>query len=102
MIEARDSLLADRYRIGGQLGSGGAGVVLRAQDERLNRPVAIKVLHAGSATPIDRARFEREARAAARVDHPNIVKVFDVDTVEGDIFIVMELCDGPTLANRIA
>lgn len=101
-IEARDSLLAGRYRIGGRLGTGGAGTVLRAHDERLNRPVAIKVLHAGSASPIDQSRFRREARTAARVDHPNIVKIFDVDTVDGDLFIVMELCAGPTLAARIS
>jgi serine/threonine-protein kinase len=101
-IEARDSLLADRYRIGGQLGTGGTGRVFRAIDERLNRPVAIKVLRASLATPMDRARCEREARAAARVDHPNIVKVFDVDTLGDDFFIVMELCAGSTLAARIA
>src|SRR6187549_1547178 len=87
---AQDSLLADRYRIGAQLGTGGAGTVFRADDERLKRPVAIKVLRAGSADPNDRARFEREAMAAARVDHPNIVKVFDVDTVDEDLYIVME------------
>ncbi len=80
------------YRIESRLGVGGMGEVYRAVHERLNRPAAIKVLHANEAAdPTFQARFLREARAAAALSHPNIVEVFDFGD-QGDIsFLVMEL-----------
>jgi serine/threonine-protein kinase len=92
-----------RYELGPLLGQGGMARVHRGTDRRLGRAVAIIVL----AEPFDRdrafvARFEREARAAARLSHPNIVSVFDTGSDHGTPFIVMELVDGVTLADRLA
>ncbi len=92
----------DRYRIKTVLGRGGMGAVYRAHDERLDRFVALKVLAlAGDdATTSDaelRARLIREGRAAAKLDHPNAVVVYDVGEVEGTPFIAMELVEGRTL-----
>ena len=80
------------YEIVGTLGSGGMGAVYRARDSRLGRDVAIKV----SAERFS-DRFEREARAIAALNHPNICTLHDV----GPDYLVMELVDGPTLADRI-
>jgi serine/threonine protein kinase len=79
------------------------GEVYRARDKRLNRDVAIKVLGEGLARDQDRrARFEREARAVAALNHPNIVSLFDIGT-EGDIlYTVSELVDGESLRARYA
>ncbi|MDE3229034.1 MAG: protein kinase, partial [Chloroflexota bacterium] len=80
------------YRIESRLGVGGMGEVYRAVHERLNRPAAIKVLHANQAAdPTFQARFLREARAAAALSHPNIVEVFDFGEQDGVSFLVMEL-----------
>ena len=85
------------------LGSGGMGEVYRARDTRLNRDVAIKVLPSELATDPDRlARFEREARVLASMNHPNIANIYGVDDSSGAPALVMELVDGPTLADRIA
>lgn len=83
----------------GELGRGGMSVVYRAHDPSLDRPVAVKVLHPHLADRADsRVRFEREARAIARLPHPNIVEVYDHAPVDSDrAFIVTELIDGPTL-----
>lgn len=91
-------LVDDRYRIRARLARGGMGTVYIAQDERLDRPVALKVMHphlAESAGFV--ARFRREARAAARIVHPGVVSVFDQGVVHGQGFLVMELVDGPNL-----
>ncbi|QIB47339.1 serine/threonine-protein kinase [Streptomyces aureoverticillatus] len=95
-------LLAGRYRVLGQLGRGGMGVVWRAVDEVLHREVAVKELRTftdtGGPELADlRLRMQREARAAARVRHPGVVAVHDVAEVEGRPLIVMELVDGPSL-----
>ncbi|MEV0321188.1 serine/threonine-protein kinase [Streptomyces sp. NPDC050658] len=95
-------LLAGRYRVVAQLGRGGMGVVWRAVDEVLHRPVAVKELRtysdAGGPELADlRLRMQREARAAARVRHPGVVAVHDVAEVDGRPLIVMELVDGPSL-----
>jgi serine/threonine protein kinase/WD40 repeat protein len=91
------------YRIVDKLGAGGMGEVYRAQDTRLDREVAVKVLptHLISA-PEARQRFEREARSASSLNHPNICTVHDIGSHEGVDYLVMELLDGETLAERLA
>ena len=96
-------VLAARYRIEQPLGQGGMASVYLAHDEELDRPVALKILAdnlAGDATFRD--RFEREAQLAARLSHPNVVRVFDVGESEGRPFIVMEYVEGDTLADELA
>lgn len=91
-----------RYRILDKLGEGGMGVVYRAHDERLGKVVALKVLSArGSISSEDRARFKHEARAAAILNHPSIVTVFDYDEYEGTPYIVYEYVEGETLDRLI-
>jgi eukaryotic-like serine/threonine-protein kinase len=86
------------YEILGPLGAGGMGEVYRARDERLGREVAVKVLHAGSASDPDRLRrFEQEAKAAGALNHPSLVAVFDVGQHQGSPFVVFELLEGSTL-----
>jgi serine/threonine protein kinase len=90
------------YEILGPLGAGGMGEVYHARDSRLGRDVAIKVLPAGFATDPDRlARFEQEARAAAALNHPNILAVHDLGQHNGAPFIVTELLDGMSLREAL-
>jgi len=90
------------YRIVEKIGEGGMGVVYRAHDERLDRDVAIKVIHASVAQDADRlARFEREAKAVAKLDHPNILAIHDFGTDEGVTYAVTELLDGQNLRQSI-
>jgi eukaryotic-like serine/threonine-protein kinase len=90
------------HEVRGVLGRGGMGVVYRAWDLRLNRPVALKMLLAGAyADPADRARFQREAEAVAGLCHPNIVQVHDVGEVGGRPYFTMEFVEGGDLAGRI-
>jgi serine/threonine-protein kinase len=90
------------YRITAKLGEGGMGVVYRAHDERLDRDVAIKVLHEDVAQDVDRlARFEREAKAVAKLDHPNILAIHDFGTEEGVNYAVTELLEGESLREVI-
>jgi serine/threonine-protein kinase len=90
------------YAIVEKIGEGGMGEVYRAHDERLDRDVAIKVLHRDVAQDADRlARFEREAKAVAKLDHPNILAIHQLGTHEGSPFIVTELLDGENLRRRI-
>jgi serine/threonine-protein kinase len=86
----------DRYQILRLLGRGGMGAVYEARDKRLGRHVAIKFVH--SENPQTIARFLREARAQARLDHPNICKVLEVGEVEGKAYIAMQLIQGMTLS----
>ena len=91
------------YEILSLIGSGGMGEVYRARDSRLNRDVAIKVLPSEVAADHDRlARFEREAQVLASLNHPNIANIYGVDDSSGTPALVMELVEGPTLADRIA
>lgn len=95
--EAR--VIAERYRLLSPLGEGGMGTVWRARDEVLGREVAVKEVRAPAGLPtseVDRmyARLEREAWAAARISHRNVVTVYDVATEEGRPWIVMELVRG--------
>jgi serine/threonine protein kinase/Tol biopolymer transport system component len=91
------------YEIVGPLGAGGMGEVYRARDSRLNREVALKVLPPEfTGDPGRRARFEREAHAAAALNHPNIVGLYDVGEQDGVMYIVSEVVAGSTLAAMIA
>jgi hypothetical protein len=91
------------YTIEAPLGAGGMGEVYRARDAKLGRDVAIKVLPDGVATDPDRvARFEREAKSLAALNHPHVGTLFGMDQDGGRHFLVMELVEGETLAERIA
>jgi len=92
------------YELKEPLGGGGMGVVYRAFDGRLRRDVAIKVLSGGAVHSTDLwRRFAQEARVLAALDHPNIVRVFDLGATEwGDPYIVLELLEGRTLRERLA
>src|SRR5690349_12944824 len=95
--------LADRYVVRARLGRGGMAEVYDAVDERLGRPVAVKVPRPVLAANEDvRRRFESEARSAARLTHPNVVAVYDTDEEGGTPFIVMERLPGETLGDRMA
>lgn len=90
------------YRIESRLGSGGMGEVYRAVHIHLNRPAALKVLHANQAVdPTFQARFLREARAAAALSHPNIVEVFDFGEQDGSSYLVMELVPDGSLRSLL-
>ncbi len=91
------------YEILSAIGAGGMGEVYRARDSKLNRDVAIKTVLPGLANDPDRlARFSREAQLLASLNHPNIAHVYGLEEAGGTGAIVMELVDGPTLAERIA
>ena len=90
------------YRIVEQIGAGGMGVVYRAHDESLDRDVAVKVLHEAVAQDADRlSRFEREAKAVAKLNHPNILDVYELGDHEGRPFMATELLEGETLLERL-
>ena len=92
-----------QYEIVSHLGSGGMGDVYRALDSRLGRHVAVKMLPAIFAQDADRvARFEREARVLASLNQPNIAALHGLEQADGKHFLVMELVEGETLAERIA
>jgi len=97
-----DSERIGPYRVIRRLGAGGMGEVVLAHDGRLDRLVAIKRLHDGAATPDRRERFRREARIAARLDHPAIVRIHDVLHEAGHDYLIMEYVEGQTLRARCA
>ena len=95
-----NNVLANRYRLDAELGRGGMGVIYRAYDTLLDRAVAVKVLSSSGLGSQGRARLLREAQAAAKLNHPNIVSVFDAGEADGEPFIVMELVEGESLHDR--
>ncbi|MCB9594112.1 MAG: serine/threonine protein kinase [Sandaracinaceae bacterium] len=96
-------IVAGRYRVDAELGRGGMGIVYRAAQLPLERPVALKVLRRELVDdPKARMRFEREARVASALEHPAAVAIYDFGEHEGAAFLVMELLEGDTLAQRIA
>ena len=91
------------YEVLAQIGSGGMGEVYRARDTRLDRLVAIKVLPPALAeNPDFLARFQREAKAVAALNHPNLVGIYDFNQAGGQVYAVMELLEGETLADLLA
>jgi TolB-like protein len=98
----RPGTLVGPYHINAVIARGGMGIVYRATDTRLDRQVALKMLAPlGGPDELRVVRFLREARITASLDHPNIVKVYDVGTHDGQPFMVIELLDGETLRNRL-
>jgi len=90
------------YEIQAPLGAGGMGEVYRAHDGRLDRTVAIKVLPASFSSDRERLqRFAQEARAAAALNHPNILSIFDIGEERGTPYVVSELLEGETLRDRL-
>lgn len=90
------------YTVLSLLGGGGTGIVYRARDEKLGREVAMKILHAGLlADAAQRSRFQREARALAALNHQNIGAIYAIEEIEGASALVLELVDGPTLAEQL-
>ena len=91
------------YEVTGSLGAGGMGEVYRATDTNLKRQVAIKVLPDALALDVERlARFQREAEVLASLNHPNIAAIYGLERANGISALVMELVEGPTLAERLA
>ncbi len=95
-------LLDGRYRIRSRIARGGMASVYEATDIRLDRTVAVKVMHPGLGDDDEfAARFVREARAAARLSHPNVVSVFDQGDEDGTVYLAMECVSGHTLRDVI-
>src|SRR5499427_2782855 len=91
------------YEITALLGKGGMGEVYRARDTKLKREVAIKILPEVFSRDRDRvSRFQREAEVLASLNHPNIAAIYDLQEANGAQFLVLELVEGETLAERIA
>jgi serine/threonine protein kinase/Tfp pilus assembly protein PilF len=102
-IPKEGDLFANKYRIIGEIGRGGMGVVLKSEDIKLKRYVALKFLPPEFMfSPEARNRFIREAQAAASLDHPNICTVYEAEEQEGQVYIAMAYIDGRTLKERIA
>lgn len=98
-------ILLGRYALGAVIGAGGSAQVVEAHDVLLDRRVAVKLLDGSAAAsndPAGRDRFLREARSSARLSHDRVVAVYDAGEVDGDLFIVMELVEGKSLAEVIA
>jgi Tol biopolymer transport system component/predicted Ser/Thr protein kinase len=101
-VSLKPGQMLAHYRLEEQIGAGGMGVVYVAEDTRLGRRIALKVLPAAMAgDPARRARFEREARAIAALNHPNIVTLHSVEESDGVTFLTMELIDGRRLGEVI-
>ena len=91
------------YEVTAKIGEGGMGEVWQAHDTELGRDVALKILPEAFATDPDRlARFQREAQVLASLNHPNIAQIHGIEEAEGTRALVLELVEGPTLADRIS
>lgn len=102
LLERAQAALAGLYEVEREIGRGGMGAVMLAQDVELHRPVAIKVLPPDLAAHAElRERFQRETRTAAGFNHPNIVSVYSVKQVDGLFCLIMEYVDGETLTQRV-
>jgi len=102
-VLSKGSLVAGKYRVIEEIGRGGMGVVYKAEDTKLARKVAIKVLpEIFTADPERLARFEREARVLASLNHPNIAAIYGVEEADGKRFLVLELVEGENLAERLS
>jgi serine/threonine-protein kinase len=91
-----------RIRVDALIGAGGMGSVFRGWDERLERPVALKVILPNKLVDAAHARFLREARLLSKLDHPNICRIYDVIEDEGGSYLVLELIEGRTLRAAVA
>src|SRR5262249_40544692 len=91
----------DQYEILGELGRGGMGIVYKARHRNLHRLVALKLLRFADTRPEDRNRFQQEAEAVARLNHPNAVQIYDVGDVQGCPYLALEYCVGGTLADKV-
>jgi serine/threonine protein kinase len=102
-VQLRPGTRVGTYEVVGLLGAGGMGEVYRARDTKLNRDVALKILPELFALDPDRlARFKREAQVLASLNHPNIATIHGLEDTDGAQALVLELVEGPTLAERIA
>src|SRR4030042_446086 len=102
-VLAKGSMLAGKYKILGELGHGGMGIVYKAEDTKLKRPVALKFLPADLARYDEaRERFIREAQAAAALEHAKICTIHEVEEADGLTYIAMAYIEGQTLRERIA
>ena len=91
------------YEVAGEIGAGGMGVVYRARDTKLDREVAIKALPESMAADAERlSRFDREAKTLASLNHSNIAQIYGLEESDGKTALILELVEGPTLADRIA
>lgn len=97
MLTTTGTLLNERYRLDHEIGRGGMGVVFQGWDTLLQRKIAVKVLSQKSLGGGGADRLLDEARVIARLDHPNIVTLFDAGEVDGDPFLVMQLVEGENL-----
>src|SRR5687767_1386283 len=89
------------YEITAALGAGGMGEVYRARDSKLGRAVAVKIVREGLSDPDRIARFEREAKVLAALNHPHIAALYGMEIADGRHFLVLELVEGETLADRL-
>src|SRR5580700_9955180 len=90
------------YEIQSPIGAGGMGEVYRARDSRLNRDVALKILPSAFSTDAERLqRFAQESRAAAALNHPNILSIYNIGEAHGAPYVVSELLEGETLRDRL-
>ncbi len=100
-----ERLVAGRYRLIEEIGRGGAGVVWRANDVKLNEDIALKILQLAAVSGEDEGRelerFKREIKTARQITHPGVVRIHDLGESGGDVFLTMEILDGGTLASRL-